>query len=426
MPRISVPAGINTKIFILDDNALPMVSDVLKELWPGKTPWIVADGNTWEAAGKQLTLLLEQAALSPCPPYMLPAAPKPHPDYALAQKIASAMPENSVPVAVGSGVINDLVKTAAGINKTGYCCVPTARSVDGYTSNGAALSVEGFKKTVPCPAPVAVVADKGVLLTAPAEMAAAGYGDLAAKVVAGADWIIADALKQDPIRPEIWAIVQKDLQDWIFDHKDLKAVFMGLAATGYAMQQHHDSRPASGSEHMFSHVWEMEGLTHNGEEVSHGFKVSVGTIVTLKLQQFFLNTSLEKAQQTAAAPVSFEERKAEVLELFKKGCYGDHPEKCALEKFLSPEETLVRRKEIYAVWNDLQKKVREQLKDQQLLVEKIRSSGCPVTFSEIGLSKEQFIHGIFTAQLIRNRYTILDLLYEAGLFKTAIETMFQD
>ena len=327
MPRISIPDGIMTKIFVLDHNALPQIPDVLKELWPESAPWIVADGNTWRVAGEKVQQILDTAGMTGASPLILPAVPKPHPDYDLACRIAEMIPENAVPIAVGSGVINDLVKTAAGIKGIGYCCVPTAPSVDGYTAKGSAMSVNGSKKTVPCPPPMAVVADESVLLSAPAEMAAAGYGDLAAKIVAGADWIIADELKQDPINPKPWEVVQKDLRSWLKDPRDYKAIFMGLAATGYAMQMHVDSRPASGSEHLFSHVWEMEGLSFNGEEVSHGFKVSVGTVATLRLMQFFLNTTVQEAKELAAAPQSWAERKKDIDELLKKDCYGDAPAK---------------------------------------------------------------------------------------------------
>ena len=46
-------------------------------------------------------------------------------------------------------------------------------------------------------------------------------------------------------------------------------IFAGLAATGYGMQLYRESRPASGAEHFFSHIREMERLTYQGEEVSH-------------------------------------------------------------------------------------------------------------------------------------------------------------
>ena len=190
------------------------------------------------------------------------------------------------------------------------------------------------------------------------------------------------------------------------------------------MQVFNDSRPASGSEHLFSHVWEMEGLSFNGEEVSHGFKVSVGTVATLRLMQFFLNTTVEEAMKLATPPQQWNERKADIDELLKRNCYGDSAAQFSREKFLSPEETVIRRKEIYAVWNDLQQKVKVQLGDPQELIAKLKAAGCPTEPEEIGLSKEQFLHGIFTAQLIRKRYNILDMFVETGLLDTAVKRMF--
>ena len=95
-----------------------------------------------------------------------------------------------------------------------------------------------------------------------------------------------------------------------------------------------------------------------------------------------------------------------------------------MEKFQAGDAALARREEIYAVWNLLQEKVARQLGDQEAFIKSLRSAGCPTTPGEIGLDREQFIHGIFTAQLIRKRYNILELLYDAGLFKIAVGKMF--
>ena len=117
-----------------------------------------------------------------------------HADYTHVGELVPAL-TGRTPVAVGAGTINDLVKRASVEAKTpGYLCVATAPSVDGYTSYGAALTVNGVKKTVPCPAPTAILADNRVIGSAPLPMIAAGYADLAAKIVAGADWHIAATL----------------------------------------------------------------------------------------------------------------------------------------------------------------------------------------------------------------------------------------
>ena len=51
-----------------------------------------------------------------------------------------------------------------------------------------------------------------------------------------------------------------------------------LMITGFAMQAACSSRPVSGAEHQFSHLWDMEHHTHNGITPSHGFKVGVGSL----------------------------------------------------------------------------------------------------------------------------------------------------
>ena len=44
-------------------------------------------------------------------------------------------------------------------------------------------------------------------------MTAAGYADLLAKITAGADWIVADALEVEPIDRDVWSLVQGPLRE---------------------------------------------------------------------------------------------------------------------------------------------------------------------------------------------------------------------
>ncbi len=178
MNTIEIPPGLQTKFFVLSSEAVNELPELLNTAFPGKRPWIVADGNTWQAAGERASAILKAAGFDCAEPHIFPGTPRLHADFAYSEKLAAEMPENCVPVAIGSGVINDLTKCAAGLKDVPYCCVPTACSVDGYTSAGAALAVNGFKKTVKCPAPLAVCADIDVLVTAPDEMLASGYADL--------------------------------------------------------------------------------------------------------------------------------------------------------------------------------------------------------------------------------------------------------
>lgn len=428
MPCIAMPENLQTAAFLLGKGANKFVPELLKRYFAGKQPWIIADENTFNAAGAKVFEFLLEAGFKPFESYIFPADPRPHPDLAISEKLAEMMPENCVPVAVGSGVINDLVKCASGIRKVPYCCVATACSVDGYSSNGGAMSVNGTKKTVPCPAPYAICADVDVLETAPAEMFAAGYADLLAKVTAGADWIIADRLGFEAIRPDIWELIQKPLAERISDPSDMGKVFAGLASSGYGMQMYHDSRPASGAEHMFSHVWEMEGLTCCGEEVSHGFKVGIGTLTEILLLEYVMEHSFEELKLKMKKPLSKDERFAEVQQLLKRNCYGSGIAETAMKKYLSVAETSERRQLIEKNWSSIQAELKKQIVPFEKLRLMLKTANCPVRPAEIGLDREQYFHAVHTAQLIRIRYTVLDLLYECGLLDDAcksLEKMFE-
>lgn len=418
---VKMPEGISTKRFLLGEDALLRLSEFFRQEFPGKTPWIVADDNTWRVAGEKAFQLFQNDGLNPAEPFVYPGTPRLHPVYAEALLLAKRMPENAIPVAVGSGVINDIVKCVGGANNVPYLCVPTACSVDGYTSAGAAMTVDGFKMTVPCPAPRAICADTGILVTAPGEMFAAGYADLLAKVPAGSDWIIADQLGQTPIRPEIWELIQVPLRDQVTHPDDMQRIFAGLANTGYGMQMMNDSRPASGAEHLMSHVWEMEGLQYRGEDVSHGFKVGIGTLACTLLHEYIAEHPWDSVAGNVLPPQTVEEREQEVDELLKLNCYGDNAKKTAMSKFLTGDELAARRKEIAEKWETIRRKIREQNLPYNELCDLMKKASCPTTPEEIGLSREQFIHAIFTAQLIRIRYTALDLLQEAGLLAEAVE-----
>jgi glycerol-1-phosphate dehydrogenase [NAD(P)+] len=52
-----------------------------------------------------------------------------------------------------------------------------------------------------------------------------------------------------------------------------------------------------------------------------------------------------------------------------------------------------------------------------------RAASCPVAPADIGLDAAQFRHGVLAAQLIRNRYTILDVLDELGLLREAADAV---
>ena len=98
---------------------------------------IVADRNTFAAAGRAVGEVLLAAGVPIEPPFVFDD-PNLYAENTFLEKLDRALRSHSaIPIACGSGTINDLVKLAAHRIGRQYLCVATAASMDGYTAFGA-------------------------------------------------------------------------------------------------------------------------------------------------------------------------------------------------------------------------------------------------------------------------------------------------
>jgi glycerol-1-phosphate dehydrogenase [NAD(P)+] len=286
-----------------------------------------------------------------------------------------------------------------------------------------------------CPAPQAVVADLEVLAGAPPGMTASGYGDLLGKVTAGADWLVADALGVEPVDPRAWELAQGPLREAVGrprelaggDRDALGRLVEGLVLSGLAMQAHASSRPASGAEHQFSHLWEMEGLGHDRRPpLSHGFKVGLGTVAVAALYERLLErdlTALDVEALCRAWPGP-EEAEAAVRAAHTTPGLAEAAVAETMAKH-ADAVTLGRRLELLADrWPVLRDRLATQLLPAERLREMLAAAGCPTSPSEIGLSWPAFRDSYHRARMIRRRYTALDLAAETGTFGELVDELF--
>ena len=90
--------------------------------------------------------------------------------------------------------------------------------------------------------------------------------------------------------------------------------------SGFAMQACRKSRPASGADHLFSHIWEMQHHRDaNGESVSHGFQVAIGTLASTALLETIFARDIAQLDINAVCDrwKSWESREKEVHLLFQ-------------------------------------------------------------------------------------------------------------
>jgi glycerol-1-phosphate dehydrogenase [NAD(P)+] len=393
---------------------------------------LIADENTWAAAGAATEAALRAAGVA-TRSHILPALPRPKPTVELSDSLRAVLVQDvSTPVAIGSGVINDLVKHSAfGLGRP-YLCIATAASMDGYTSAGAPLSERGFKKTIQCCPARAVLGDLDVIAKAPPEMTGWGYGDLSGKVPAGADWIIADALGIEAIDSIAWPLVQGGLRGWLSDPERIAAgnraalegLFAGLTMVGLAMELHGSSRPASGADHQIAHLWEMEDLQQHGERVSHGACVAVGCASTLDLYDWVLARDLTRLDIDgilAAAP-SLDDKAAMILAAFGPGEIATRALEETRAKHLSPAGHRARLERLTALWPDLRIRLKAQVMPAAEMRRHLRAAGAPAEAADIGVPTSYLRRTVLNARFLRSRYTLLDLLDETGLLVQAVDT----
>ncbi|MEO6748342.1 MAG: iron-containing alcohol dehydrogenase, partial [Casimicrobiaceae bacterium] len=340
----------------------------------------------------------------------------------------------ALPIAVGSGVINDLTKYAAELAGRAYVSVATAASMDGYAASGAAMLDAGFKRTLACAPPIAIIADLDVLARAPAQMAAWGYGDLAGKVVAGADWMLADAVGEEPIDPQPLALVQDHIKGWLRDSnriqsrdtEALRGLVSGLLIAGFAMQAHGNSRPASGSDHQIAHVWEMERLTVNGEPAAHGACVGIGTVAMLALYEWFLAQDVPAlaARRAQAADDDGHAIEAELQTSFAEPSLvaSAHAEMAAKLEHIGRRP--LRLRTLGTAWPALRDRITTTLVPAATMEQWLSGCGAASHPTDLGVSLDKLAKDYRRARLIRRRYTLLDCLEDLGCLDAGIQALF--
>lgn len=296
----------------VDIQAIRVGSGVMQEL-PGilrdlgaSHIFLVADNYTYEAAGRQVEQLLDQAGLAYHKRVFQTETPLVPNEYALGSVLAAMTSQDDMLLAVGSGTLNDVTKYVSARTGMPYVIAATAPSMDGYASTVAPTILDGFKTTLPAVYPAAIVADVDILKDAPMPMLTAGFGDIIGKFTSLADWRLSHQLNGEYYCPEVAGVIEAAVETCAANAKALaqrepqaiQAVTEALILSGLAMGMVGVSRPASGAEHQMAHYWEMDALRRGEEHPLHGNAVGVGTVLAASLYEM----AAEYLPQGFAAP----------------------------------------------------------------------------------------------------------------------------
>ena len=394
-----------------------------------KRPFVVCDDNTYEVAGRKVDEILTAAGIDHVM-YTVPLQKPENDRIAPAEWETGGIIMNFDPscdmfLAVGSGVVNDLCKVAAHATGRPSAVVGTAPSMDGYASNSSSMELNHVKVSLYNHGPEGILLDSEILAQAPMRMLWAGLGDMVAKYIAVCEWRICHLVTGEYYCEDVANLMRAALKKLMAvsdriperDPDAVASIAEGLVLAGIGMAYAQISRPASGLEHYFSHMWEMMALERGVPYDLHGIQVGVGTLLTMKIYRKLLadgttpDRAKAEAHMRAFDPVAWE---AQVRRIFGRTADQILAIEAKTHKN-DPEKHARRLDNIIAHWDDILAIIDEELPDYDTLKSAMAFTGMPLTPADIDIPVRDAVDAFVGARDIRDKCLTCSLLWDMGL-----------
>jgi len=124
--KLALENATFTKDLVIGQGVLPRVASVFKVQFPGKRAVVIADKTTFGVAGARVCEILRQEGIAQDSPYIFDEQEM-HAEWKYIERLdAHFKNTDAVPIAVGSGTINDLTKLSSFHTGRRYMTVATA------------------------------------------------------------------------------------------------------------------------------------------------------------------------------------------------------------------------------------------------------------------------------------------------------------
>ncbi len=310
-------------------------------------------------------------------------------------------------LAVGTGSVNDICRVAAFECGKQFAIFATAPSMDGFASDTAPIVENNFKNSVKAEQPSVILADTKILAKAPAELKAAGFGDMVAKYIGILDWRIANLLIDEYYCPAVADITMQGLAKVVSmadrvqeeDEEAAGSIMEGLILSGLGMKLAMSSRPASGAEHVVSHYWECHKVARGIWPGYHGVKVGVASLLINRIYRNIADRVL--TVNPVADPTDWNAVRAAYAP-------SQHEE---LMKLNTPTITdRVDPKRLATIWPEVRRLIYEILPTNEKMTQMMRAAGAVMTPEDAHISPELLEAGLRYHSYMRYRILLTRLL----------------
>lgn len=412
-------AGVDS--VIIENGAVLKLVDYANK-YGVKKAFIVCDKNTYKVAGERVESLLKGGNIN-YSKYVFNENSLEPDEKAVGSLIMHYDNSCNLIIGVGSGVINDLSKILANVTKNPYIIVATAPSMDGYASKTSSMSMDGLKVSLPSKCANVIIGDIDILKTAPNKMLVSGLGDMLAKYISICEWRISNLITNEYYCEEVASIIRNALKKCVdnisglLDRDDnaIKSVFEGLVLGGVAMNYAGLSRPASGVEHYFSHIWDMRGLEFNSKVDFHGIQCAIGSYYASKIyeQVKSITPDREKALNYVKN-FDYNSYKSELLAFIGTGAKA-MIESESVEGKYDIKKHAKRLEVIIDNWNKIIQIINEEVPPSSEIEKILKSINAPLLASDIGLDEALVPITFKMTKDIRDKYVLSRLCWDLGV-----------
>ena len=406
--------------FCYQDSSVKNISSLLaKALGCQTLPQcvVVADSRTWQVCGENIAENLSAESI------IVPDSCEQGPVcddstcHWLKQQFGAKQAE--MVIAVGSGTISDLCKWASFEMDLPYAVVATAASMNGYAAANVAAKIDGVKLVLRARPPVAVLAEPNIIEQSPQQMTASGFADTIAKFQSKADWVMNNLLFGEDYCGYCANILQ-DVEGSYLDSPEklrngdpetVKALFESLFLTGIAMTMVGTSTPASGGEHLLSHVLDMTADINNQGHWLHGLQVGLGTIVSAALYEKILSID-EPALHEMPEDIDTAYWQDEKLIRSVKEQYTLKTDaiKAAKQKILQPK-----------IYKQLKSRLQSVVKPPLYVKDLLHRAGAAASITDLNIPRERIKEAMLHTHEIRKRFSVVDLAWLTGVLPAATD-----
>ncbi|MBR7098673.1 MAG: sn-glycerol-1-phosphate dehydrogenase [Clostridia bacterium] len=414
--------GFSIDDIIIERGAINRVAEVVSG-YGAKKVFVLADQNTYEAAGKQACENLTAAKIA-VSKYVLASGELEPDEHTVGSAVMGFDPACDLILAVGSGVINDIGKILANVSGKPYVIFGTAPSMDGYASATSSMSVSGLKVSLPSKQACVIMTDTEILAKAPTVLLQAGIGDMLAKYVAICEWKIANLVVGEYYCPRIAELVMSSLEKCVSNLDGLLArdedavanVFEGLVICGIGMSLAGCSRPASGVEHYFSHIWDMRGLAKGTPVALHGIQCALGTRLAIQKYEQIKRITPDRERALAYAAEFDFAAWSETL----RGFVGAGAEQMIAQEAKEGKYDRARHAKRLEIildrWSELLD-IMNEMPSEAEIVSILDRLGAPKTVAQIGLSEDIVPLTFKATKDIRDKYVLSRLYWDLGILE---------